>query len=69
MTVIDRRDISDRETPNVHVLERYTLSEDQSRLDFHMSVTDPATFTEPATFDKYWLAMGGELQHYECVVE
>lgn len=57
------------QTENVHVFERYTLSEDQSRLDFHMTVTDPATFTEPATFDKYWLAMGGELQHYECVVE
>ncbi len=57
------------QTEDVHVFERFTLSEDQSRLDFHMTITDPATFTEPATFDKYWLAMGGELLHYECVVE
>ena len=57
------------QSEDVRVLERYTLSEDQSRLDFHMTIIDPATFTEPATFDKYWLAMGGELLHYECVVE
>jgi hypothetical protein len=23
----------------------------------------------PATFDKYWLALGGELQYYECVAD
>ncbi|MDH3420835.1 MAG: DUF6152 family protein [Gammaproteobacteria bacterium] len=57
------------QTEDVEVFERFTLSEDQSRLDFHMTVSEPATFTEPATFDKYWLAMGGELLHYECVVE
>jgi len=57
------------QSQNMHILERYTLSEDQSRLDFHMTMTDPSVFTEPATFDKYWLAMGGELQHYECVIE
>ncbi|HSG64516.1 MAG TPA: DUF6152 family protein, partial [Gammaproteobacteria bacterium] len=55
------------QSESVRVLERYTLSDDQSRLDFHMTVTDPATLTEPATFDRYWLALGGELQRYECV--
>ena len=52
----------------VEVVERITLSDDQSRLDFHMTITDPATFTEPATFDRYWLALGSELQHYECEI-
>jgi hypothetical protein len=55
------------QSERVRVLERYTLSDDQSRLDFHMTVMDPATLTEPATFDRYWLALGGELQRYECV--
>lgn len=57
------------QSEDVEVLERYMLSDDQSRLDFHMTITDPATFTEPATFDKYWLALGGELQYYECVAD
>ena len=40
----------------VEVTERYTLSDDQGRLDLHMTITDPATFTEPATVEMFWLA-------------
>ena len=57
------------QSDNMRIFERYTLSEDQSRLDFHMTMTDPSILTDTATFDKYWLALGGELLHYECVVE
>lgn len=35
----------------VHVTERYTPSDDQSRLDVHITVTDPEIFTQPATFE------------------
>ena len=42
----------------VEVVERYTLSEDQTRLNFHITTTDPQTFTEPATAEYYWLAPG-----------
>lgn len=52
----------------VEVVERYTLSEDQSRLDLHISTTDPATFTEPATVSSHWLALGEDIQPYECEV-
>lgn len=54
---------------DVRVLERLTLSDDQTRLDYHMTIIDPSYLTEPATLDRYWLALGAELQHYECVIE
>jgi hypothetical protein len=50
------------------VEERYVLSEDQSRLDFTITVTDPATFTEPATFTYHWLALGETFGRYDCDV-
>jgi hypothetical protein len=51
---------------NVRIVERYTLSADQSRLDFQMTVTDPATFTEPAVIAGYWLALGDTIPRYDC---
>ena len=50
------------------VEERYVLSEDQTRLDFTITVTDPKTFTEPATFEYYWLALGETFGRYDCDV-
>ena len=50
------------------VEERYVLSEDQTRLDFNITVTDPKTFTEPATFQYYWLALGEKFGRYDCDV-
>jgi hypothetical protein len=50
------------------VEERYVLSEDQSRLDFSITVTDPNTFTEPARFEYYWLALGESFDSYACDV-
>jgi len=35
-------------------------------LDFHVTVTDPATFTEPATYEYYWLALGETIEPYRC---
>lgn len=57
------------QSEEIQVVERITLSDDQSRLDFHMTMTDPATLTEPATFERHWLALEGELQHYQCEIE
>ena len=57
------------QSQDISVLERLTLSDDQSRLDYHLTITDPAFLTEPATLNRYWLALEGELQHYECVIE
>ncbi len=53
---------------NVEVVERITLSEDQTRLDYFAEFTDPDTFTEPARIERYWLALGETPEPYECTV-
>jgi hypothetical protein len=54
----------------VEIIERFTPSEDGSRLDYAMTVTDPATFTEPVALEKYWLWLPDiEVGRYECTVE
>jgi len=50
------------------VTERYTLSEDQSRLDFYITTVDPVYFTETATMEYYWIALGETFGSYECKV-
>lgn len=50
----------------IEVVERYTLSEDQTRLNFHITYTDPQTFSEPATAEYYWLALGESFGQYDC---
>ncbi len=55
---------------SARVEERFELSDDQARLNFRVTVTDPATFTEPVTREKYWTWIPGvEIQPYECTVE
>ena len=52
------------------VEERFELSDDQARLNFRVTVTDPATFTEPVTREKYWTWIPGvEIQPYDCTIE
>jgi hypothetical protein len=51
---------------DVRIVERYTLSEDQGRLDFEVTVTDPATFTEPAVIKSRWLALRETIPRYDC---
>ena len=49
------------------VEERFDLSDDQGRLNYRVTVTDPATFTEPVTREKYWTWIPGvEIQPYDC---
>ena len=54
----------------VEIIERFTPTEDGSRLDYGMTVTDPATFTEPVALEKYWLWLPDiEVGRYECTVD
>jgi hypothetical protein len=48
--------------------EHFTLSQDETRLDYRMTVTDAATFTEPVIREKFWLWRPGEtVKPFECV--
>ncbi|MEE8249909.1 MAG: hypothetical protein V3R59_06720, partial [Gammaproteobacteria bacterium] len=47
--------------------ERFSVSADGSRLEYSVTVTDPAIFTEPVVLTKTWVwRPGEELQHYDC---
>ena len=51
---------------SVEAMERITLSDDQSRLDYSAVFTDSENFTEPATIERFWLALGEMLEPYTC---
>ena len=53
----------------IEIVERFTLSDDQSRLDYQSIITDPATFTEPVVRERYWGALGETPEPYECKVD
>ena len=53
----------------MELVERFTPSVDGSRLDYALTVTDAATFTQPVVMDKYWLWIPGvRVEPYECTV-
>jgi hypothetical protein len=53
----------------VEIVERFTPVADGSRLDYEMTVTDPATFTRPVVLTQYWLWLPSvQLLPYECAV-
>jgi hypothetical protein len=54
------------QSENVQMTERYTLERDQSRLNYFITITDPSTFSEPATIAGQWLALGETLPEYDC---
>ena len=52
----------------VEMVERFSVAPDGSRLDYSLTVTDPATFTEPVTLTKYWLYFeGAQVNRYACL--
>jgi len=53
---------------DVRVVERYTLSEDQTELAIHLTVTDPVTFTAPATYERLYVALGAPFIVLDCTV-
>ena len=57
-----------RQSTAIKVTERFELSDDQSRLDYRMTVTDPATFTEPGVREWHYLALSEPFFVVECNV-
>ncbi len=52
------------------LVERFTPSVDGDRLDYQLTVTDPATFSQPVTLAKHWVWIPGvEVGLYACVVD
>lgn len=53
---------------DVKVTERFELSEDQARLEYHLRVVDPVTFTGPATYERLYVALGEPFIVLDCTV-
>jgi hypothetical protein len=57
------------QTREAVIVERFTPTPDGSRLDYQMTVTDAAVFTEPVTLGIYWIWVPDvEILSYECAV-
>ena len=51
-------------------VERFTPSSDGRRLDYEMTAINPEIFTEPVTFNKFWLWIPDvTVEPYECLAE
>jgi len=49
------------------IVERFTPSEDGSRLEYAMTVTDSEVFTEPVSLERHWVWRPGEtIRPYDC---
>jgi len=58
-----------RHSEALELVERFAVNEDGSRLNYSLTATDPATFTEPVTLTKQWLWRPGEVvRPYQCTV-
>lgn len=57
-----------RQSEDVHVVERFQLSEDQTRLDLHMTITDALAFTAPATAGRTYIALGEPFVPLDCML-
>ena len=53
---------------DVRVTERFELSEDQTELIYYLTVVDAVTFTEPATYQRLFVALGEAFIILDCTV-
>ncbi len=57
------------QTEAIEIVEWFTLNDRKDKLDYRSVITDPATFTEPATLNGSWFwTPGEELKVYDCVL-
>jgi len=57
------------QSQDAQLIERFTVSEDGSRLLYQITAMDPASYSEPLTLNKPYLWVPGlEIQPYECTV-
>ena len=57
-------------TPEMVVIERYSISSDQRRMDWTATIEDPSVFTEPVSFGG-WAVWAPDIaiREFGCVAE
>ena len=57
-----------RQSEAMKLVERFSPNEDGARLDYELTMTDSALFTEPAMITKSWVWIpGDEVLPFDCV--
>jgi hypothetical protein len=57
------------QTNAVELIERFTVTEDQSRLDYELTATDPAVLLRPSVRTAHWMWVAGvEIEPFECAL-
>ncbi|HSG63479.1 MAG TPA: DUF6152 family protein, partial [Gammaproteobacteria bacterium] len=60
-------DLGTPQSTQSRIVERFTLADNESRLDYTAIVADPGTFTEPATLTGSWEWVPGEqIKPFNC---
>jgi len=55
------------QSEDLQLIERFSVSEDNRYLNYSVTATDRAVFTEPVALDRRWLSVPGEeVRTYEC---
>jgi hypothetical protein len=71
-TQIDWPYLDDKGAPqsdDVTIVERFTLSENDTRVDFELTVMDPQYLIDPVIWDAYWVWKPGvEIRPFECAL-
>ena len=63
-------DIGTPQGPSAEIIERFTLSDDETRLNYESVHIDTFTFSEPARQSGYWdWIPGEEVKSYNCAVD
>lgn len=53
---------------DVTLVERFTPTENGGRLEYEVTVTDPATFVEPIVFSRFWVWLPNvSVEPYNCI--
>jgi hypothetical protein len=51
----------------IHLLEQFEMNEEQDRLNYRLTISDPETFAESLEFSRYWVWQPDiRLQPYNC---
>ena len=62
-------DVGSPQSPAATVVEHFTLSENDTRLDWTARVTDPMYYSEPVTLSGHWAwSPGTQIKGYECTL-
>ena len=62
-------DVGTPQSSEIELTERFTLSEDESRLTYQAVITDPITLNEPVVRNLHWVWVPGErLEPYNCTL-